>query len=85
MKRRADGTRVRVWDTGTLRGRMFVQFVALRYYGYLSNEIRSIKMTLGVRNGDPDHDAAASLALERKLRAWLGGSPIYLVCLPRLF
>jgi hypothetical protein len=35
MKQRADGTRVRVWDTDTLRGRMFVQFVALCYYEYL--------------------------------------------------
>ena len=56
MKRRADGTaadgtRARVWDTETLRGRMFVQFVALCYYEYLSDEIRNIKMTLGVRKG----------------------------------
>jgi len=79
MKRRADGARVRVWDTDTLRGRMFVQFVALCYYEYLSNEIRNMKKPLGVKNGDPEHDAAANLALERKLKAWLDDSPIYLV------
>jgi transposase len=79
MKRRADGTRVRVWDTDTLRGRMFVQFIALCYYEYLSNEIRNMKRTLGVKNGDPKHDSATNLSLEKKLKAWLNNSPIYLV------
>ena len=79
MKRRADGTRARVWDTDTLRGRMFVQFIALCYYEYLSNEIRSIKKPLGVKNGDPKHDAEANLKLERKLKNWLDDSPIYLI------
>jgi hypothetical protein len=79
MKRRADGARVRVWDTDTLRGRMFVQFVALCYYEYLSNAIRSMKELLGVKNGDPAHDAEKNLALEKKLKYWLDESPIYLV------
>jgi hypothetical protein len=46
MKQRADGTRVRVWNTGTL----------------------------GVLNGNPEHDAAANITL----KAWLDNSPIYL-------
>ncbi|GHV48778.1 hypothetical protein FACS1894204_13170 [Synergistales bacterium] len=79
MKQRGDGARVRVWDTDTLRGRMFVQFVALCYYEYLSNEIRNMKKLLGAKNGDPAHDAAENLALERKLKSWLENSPIYLV------
>jgi transposase len=79
MKQRADGARVRVWDMDTLRGRMFVQFVALCYYEYLSNEIRNIKKLLGVKNGDPAHDAATNLSLEKKLKCWLDNSPIYLV------
>jgi transposase len=79
MKQRADGTRVRVWDADTLRGRMFVQFVALCYYEYLSNEIRNVKKSLGVKNGDPKHDAETSLSLEKKLKHWLDNSPIYLV------
>jgi transposase len=79
MKQRADGARVRVWDTDTLRGRMFVQFVALCYYEYLSNEIRNMKKLLGVKNGDSVHDVAENLALERKLKNWLENSPIYLV------
>jgi transposase len=79
MKQRADGTRIRVWDTDTLRGRMFVQFVALCYYEYLSNEIRNMKKLLGVKNGDPAHDAEINLKLERNLKCWLDNSPIYLV------
>ena len=79
MKQRADGARVRVWDSDTLRGRLFVQFIALCYYEYLSNEIRNMKSTLGVPNGDPVHDSAANIKLEKKLKAWLDNSPIYLV------
>jgi len=79
FKQRADGTRVRVWDSNTLRGRMFVQFIALCYYEYLSNEIRNMKDSLGVLNGDPEHDSAANMKLEKKLKAWLDNSPIYLV------
>ena len=78
MKRRADGTRVRVWDADTLRGRMFVQFIALCYYEYLSEAIRKIKKTLGVMNGDRVHDSAANILLEKKLKTWLDNTPVYL-------
>ena len=79
FKQRADGTRVRVWDSNTLRGRMFVQFIALCYYEYLSNEIRNMKKTLGIPNGNPKHDSAVNIKLEKKLKTWLDNSPIYLV------
>ena len=79
MKQRADGTRVRVWDSDTLRGRMFVQFVSLCYYEYLCNEIRNIKQSLGIPNGNSEHDTAINLSLERKLKSWLDNTPIYLV------
>jgi transposase len=79
MKQRADGTRPRVWNADTLRGRMFVQFVALCYYEYLSNEIRNMKKLLGVKNGDPEHDSAKNISLEKKLKGWLDNTPIYLV------
>ena len=46
-KQHADGTRPRVWSSDTLRGRMFVQFVSLCYYEYLSEEVRKLKLTLG--------------------------------------
>jgi transposase len=77
MKRCADGSRVRVWGADTLRGRMFVQFIALCYYEYLSNEIRSIKAVLGLKNGDPMHDTSKILKLENKLKSWLENTPIY--------
>jgi len=77
MKRCADGSRARVWGSDTLRGRMFVQFVALSYYEYLSNEIRNMKAILGQKNGDPKHDTAKILMLEKKLKTWLENTPIY--------
>ena len=79
FKQRADGTRLRVWDSNTLRGRMFVQFIALCYYEYLGNEIRNMKKILGIPNGDPKHDLATNIKLEKKLKTWLDNSPIYLV------
>ena len=79
MKQRADGERVRVWDTDTLRGRMFVQFISLCYYEYFINEIRKIKATLGIKNGEPEHDTATNIKLEKKLRSWLENTPIYIV------
>jgi len=79
FKQRADGTRVRVWDSDTLRGRLFVQFISLCYYEYLSNEIRNMKDTLGIPNGDSEHDSAVNMKLERKLKSWLDDSPIYLI------
>lgn len=79
MKQHADGTRVWVWDTDALRDRMFVQFVALCYYKYLSKEICNMKSTLGNRTGDPEYDTAKNLALEKKLKCWLNDSSVYLV------
>ena len=77
-KQHADGTRVRVWDTDTLRGRMFVQFVSLCYYEYLNEEIRKLKQTLGKESGDAAHDTKAILDNELKLKSWLCNTPLYL-------
>ena len=77
-KQHADGMRVRVWDPDTLRGRMFVQFVALCYYEYLSEQVRKMKETLGTPNGDPLHDLKKNLDLESKLKSWLDNTPLYL-------
>lgn len=73
-----DGRRPRVWDSFTLRGRLFVQFVSLCYYEYLHNKIDEIKRTLGVENGDNSHDKKVILNRELKLRSWLENTPIYL-------
>ena len=77
-KQMADGLRPRVWNADSLRGRMFVQFVAMCYYEYFSEQLRQMKMTLGIANGDEKHDAKAVLEAERKLKAWMENTPVYL-------
>ena len=77
-KQTADGLRPRVWDADTLRGRMFVQFVAMCYYEYFSEQLRQVKTMLGIPNGDEKHDTKAVLEAERKLRSWMENTPIYL-------
>lgn len=77
-KQHADSARIRVWDADTLRGRMFIQFISLCYYEYLSETIRKMKLTLAVVNGDHDHDLKQNLDLEKKLKSWLDNTPIYL-------
>ena len=76
FKRHTDGERPRVWTTDSLRGRMFAQFISLCYYEYLSEEIRKMIPTLGVKNGDPLHDVSKTLDLEKKLKHWLQESSI---------
>ena len=78
-KQRADGNRTRVWTSDALMGRMFVQFVALCYYEYLSEQIREMKLTLAVENGDPEHDSKENMKVETKLKNWLKNTPVYLV------
>jgi transposase len=77
-KQTADGLRPRVWDADTLRGRMFVQFVALCYYEYFSEQLRQIRQTLGTTTGDEKHDTKAVLEAEGKLKAWMENTPVYL-------
>jgi transposase len=79
LKRRTDGVKPRVWSADALRGRLFTQFVALCYHEYLSEEIRKMKLTLGVANGDPLHDTKKVLDLEKKLKHWLEESSIHTV------
>ena len=77
-KQHADGMRTRVWDANTLRGRMFIQFISLCYYEYLSESVRKMKLSLGVVNREHDHDLKQNLDLEKKLKSWLDNTPIYL-------
>lgn len=76
-KQHADGSRVRVWNSDTLRGRMFVQFVSLCYYEYYSEEIRRIKKEL---DAEVDRGEANSQEMKiiRKLRTWVYNTPLYL-------
>lgn len=78
MKQHADGTRTRVRDMDTLRGRMFIQFIALCYYEYFGEEIRRLKQLLGRETGEPDHDQKTVMDAEKKLKSWLNNTPLYL-------
>lgn len=76
-KQHADGTRARVWNTDTLRGRMFVQFVSLCYYEYFSEEIRKLRRLLEseINSGELDSN---TLKLTKKLASWINNTPLYL-------
>ena len=76
-KQKTDGTRTRVWSSESLIGRMFVQFVALCYYEYFSEQLRQIKFKL-----EEDITAEEGLSLirknKKKLLSWLNNTPVYL-------
>ena len=78
-KQRPDGNRPREWSSDVLRGRMFVQFVALCYFEYFHQKIVRLKSELGKPDGIPEHDCATNIAMEEKLKSWLCNTPLYLV------
>jgi len=57
---------------------MFVQFICLCYYEYLSEEIRKLKQSLGKENGDSKQDTKDNIGKELELKSWLNNTPIYL-------
>ncbi len=76
-KQLVDGTRTRVWNGDALRGRMFVQFVALCYYEYFSEQIRLMKEKLESQIIS-DHLPLETKVASRKLKSWLDNTPLYL-------
>ena len=38
-----------------------------------------MKQVLGVKNGDPIHDTAENIKLEKKLKSWLENTPLYVI------
>lgn len=76
-KQNVDGTRARVWHADTLRGRMFVQFVALCYYEYFGEEIRKLK---GILDEEIRSDKLTNeeLKITKKLLTWINNTPLYL-------
>jgi len=68
----------RVWNSETLRGRMFFQFIALSYYEYLNEQIRLHNGTLGEMNGNPEHDNKRVPNSELSLKSWIENTPLYL-------
>ena len=77
-KQRADGSRTRVWSSECLMGRMFVQFVALCYYEYLSEQLRQMKQSLASEIAAPENETAEVLKNKKKLLSWMKNTPVYL-------
>lgn len=77
-KQHMDGRRPRVWNTDTLRGRMFVQFVALCYYEYFSDKVRQMKKSLSHTNEESLSMIKIDLDADRKLLSWLKNTPLYI-------
>ena len=67
-KSHVDGAKPRVWTSDRLRGRQFVQFVALGYRSFLLKRIKEIKNDL---EKTPENCSASDKRLRDQLRAWL--------------
>ncbi|MDY2983974.1 MAG: hypothetical protein SOR75_01435 [Synergistes jonesii] len=78
-KQRADGNRARMWSSECLMGRMFVLFVALCYYEYLSEQLRQIKQSLSSEIANPVNETSEVLKIKKKLLFWLKNTPVYLI------
>ena len=78
-KQRADGNRTRVWSSECLMGRMFVQFIALCYYEYLSERLRQIRQSLASEIAASECETAESITLKKKLLSWMKNTPVYLI------
>ena len=76
-KQKTDGTRTRVWSSESLMGRMFVQFAALCYYEYLSEQLRQIKLKLE-EDITAEKDLAEIRKNKKKLLSWMNNTPVYL-------
>jgi len=68
QKGELDGARPRTWYPDNLRGRQFVQFIALGYHCFLTKKISEVKARLG---GNEIGKTKALIALEKKLDKWL--------------
>ena len=68
VKNSTDGRRPRVWYPDNLRGRQFVQFVALGYHFFLQQRINLMLEDLGKDNGTK---SKGELAAEKKLKNWV--------------
>jgi len=75
-KQNTDGSNLRVWKSDALRGRAFVQFVALCYYEYLYEKIRKIKEAL--ERSDTGDKTKEEINLEKALRSWLDNTPLHI-------
>ena len=57
---------------------MFVQFVSLCYYEYLSEQVRKMKPVLGVKTAIQNTTSRLISISKMKLKNWLDNTPLYL-------
>lgn len=67
-KASVDGRRPRLWYPDALRGRLFVQFVALCYRCFIIKKLKTVEEMLGT---DAEHKTEKQLKLEKSLKNWL--------------
>ena len=65
------GDKTRVWDDDTLDGEVMVWFEALSMHEAFETKINYLKSTLGIPDGDREHDQIVTLDTERELSHWL--------------
>ena len=58
-------------DHCTFIGTAVHYFFSFGYYEYIGEQIRGIKLTLAVEDGDPEHDSKENMQGETKFRIWL--------------
>jgi len=68
QKGRLDGARPRTWYPDNLRGRQFVQFIALGYHCFLMKKIKEVRVGLAKKDESKPENI---LKLEKKLDNWL--------------
>ena len=65
------GNHPRVWDDDTLDGQILVQFLAQSMHESFATMLRTQRDSLGVPNGDAEHDTNENLKLENQLKNWI--------------
>lgn len=70
-KHHVGGNHPRVWNDDTLDGQMLVQFLAQSMHESFETMLRIQKETLGIPNGDAEHDHTENLKLENNLKNWI--------------
>lgn len=61
----------RVWNDDTLDGQILVQFLAQSMHESFATMLRSLRDSLGVPNGDIEHDTNENLKQENHLKNWI--------------
>ena len=65
------GKHPRVWNDDTLDGQILVQFLAASMHESFATMLRSLWDSLGVPNGDIEHDTNENLKQENHLKNWI--------------